>query len=83
MTEIFRSYPDFYAKNVIEGERATVQDATLESPTGTQDAGIAIRIDGIPRLVIRTTDALRIANRIADIASTQRSRHHNNQEDAS
>ena len=69
MTNTFRSYAQHYEQNVSDGAGATAQPATLEPHQGVTEPGIAIRVRGLPRLVIPLTDALRLATEIADAAA--------------
>lgn len=68
---VFHSYAANYDRNISDGEKAQVNMATLAGPQGLE-AAIAIRVGQYPRLVVPTSDALRIANDIADAATRQR-----------
>ncbi|WP_311257181.1 hypothetical protein [Microbacterium sp. WCS2018Hpa-9] len=67
----FVSGPDHYARNIQDGANAIARKATLTSPNGVKEPGIAVTIDRMPRLVIPTSDAIRIAHQIADAATEQ------------
>lgn len=58
-------------RNITDGANTTATPAVLHAPRGKQTPGIAITTDGRARLVITTSEALRLANEIADIATNQ------------
>lgn len=68
---VFQSYAANYDRNISDGHKAQVHMATLAGPQGLEP-GIAIRVGQYPRMVVPTSDALRIANDIADAATRQR-----------
>lgn len=67
----FYSSPHRHQQNISDGASASVREAVLVTPDGTRLPGIAIMIGRLPKLVIPTSDAIRIATDIADAATNQ------------
>ncbi|MCK2031762.1 MULTISPECIES: hypothetical protein [Microbacterium] len=67
----FYSAPHRYQQNINDGHEAAVTPAVLQNPTGATEPGIAIIVGRLPKLVIPTSDAIRIATDIADAATNQ------------
>lgn len=68
----FIAAADRYEQNTITGRTAKAIPATLTTPTGEHEHGIAITVGDRPRIVIPTRDAIRLAHGIADAAEQQR-----------
>lgn len=71
----FVAGPNRYEQNVEDGAEAVAITAVLISPSGEREPAIAITTNARPRLVIPTTDAIRIAHQIADVATDQKNKN--------
>ncbi|BCW59585.1 hypothetical protein [Arthrobacter sp. StoSoilB20] len=63
---MFTSQPDFFDRNTQDGKRMAVRPAKLTAPDGQQVPGVAIFNGKHLKFCITATDAIRLANDIAD-----------------
>ncbi len=68
---MFKSRPEHYTRNLLEGQQINAQPATMTGHDGAEPA-VGIFQDRQIRYVIPVSEALRIATEIADAISAHR-----------
>lgn len=73
---MFKSRPDHHQLNIRQAASYRAQPGLLLTPTGGQEPGVVLRSSGLIQGVLPATEALRLANEIADALAA----HHTEQE---